>query len=184
MTTLFRLVLVAGWLMPLAAALAASSQPNIVVILVDDMGCGHPGSQAGTVSERTICFNGLLATFATVCVTKLPAGNEPDRFSLLPVLEGVPPADKPIRPPIVMQAGNESSMMRIRSGDWKRIAGLGSGGFSPPRSIKAKLGEPEGQLYNLRDDLAETRNLYLEKPDVVARLKAERQNIVVAGGSR
>jgi arylsulfatase A len=83
-----------------------------------------------------------------------------------------------------MQAGSVPSAMMIRSGDWKLIHGLGSGGFSKPASIKAKPGEPEGQLYNLRDDLGETKNLYLEKPDIVACLKAEMRRIVEAPGSR
>lgn len=144
-----------------------------------------PGTvKAGTVSEQTICFTDVLATVAEVCGAKLPAGADVDSFSLVPILKGMQPADQPVRGPIVMQAGSASSTMMIRSGDWKLITGLGSGGFSNPRSIKPGPGEPEGQLYNLREDLAETRNRYLEKPDVVARLKAELQRIVAAGGSR
>lgn len=139
--------------------------------------------KARTVSDQTICFTDLLSTFADVCGTKLPAGAGPDSFSLLPVLEGRQPAGKPIRGPVVMQAGSVSSMMMIRSGNWKLITGLGSGGFSKPNAIKARPGEPEGQLYNLRDDLAETKNLYVDRPDVVARLKAELQHIVEVGNS-
>ncbi len=138
----------------------------------------------GTVSGQTLCFTDVLATLADVSGAKLPDGAGPDSFSFLPVLQGVQPPDKPIRGPIVMQAGSVPSAMMIRSGDWKLIHGLGSGGFSKPASIKAKPGEPEGQLYNLRDDLGETKNLYLEKPDIVARLKAEMRRIVEAPGSR
>ncbi len=133
--------------------------------------------KAGTVSEQTICFTDLLATFAEICGATLPNDAGPDSFSFLPVLEGVQPADKPIRAPIVMQAGSAASMMMIRSGDWKLINGLGSGGFSKPSSIKPKPGDPAGQLYNLRNDLAETNNLYLKHPEVVARLEAEMQRI-------
>ena len=140
--------------------------------------------KARTVSDQTICFTDLLATFADVCGAQLPVGAGPDSFSLLPVLEGVQPANKPIRAPIVMQAGSVAKMMMIRSGDWKLIDGIGSGGFSRPNSIQPKPGEPEGQLYNLRNDLAETKNLYIEKPDIVARLKAEMKRIVASGGSR
>jgi len=144
-----------------------------------------PGAvAAGAVSDQTICFTDLLATFADVCGAKLPEGAGPDSFTFLPVLKGSQPADKPIRPPIVMQAGSAPSMMMIRSGDWKLINGLGSGGFSQPTSIKSKPGEPEGQLYDLRNDLAETRNLYLERPDVVARLRAEMLRIVGTGDRR
>ena len=138
--------------------------------------------KAGTVSAQTICFTDLLATFAESCGAELPVGAGPDSFSLLPVLEGVHPDDQPIRGPIVMQAGSASAMM-IRSGDWKLITQLGSGGFSSPKSIKPGPGDPAGQLYNLRDDLAETNNLYLKHPEIVARLGGEMQRIVTAGHS-
>ena len=133
--------------------------------------------KAGTASDQTICFTDLLATFADICGAKLPAGAGPDSFSFLPVLEGRQPQDKPVRGPIVMQAGSSPAMM-IRSGDWKLINQLGSGGFSKPSSIKPGPGDPAGQLYNLRNDLAETNNLYLQHPEIVARLKAEMKRIV------
>jgi arylsulfatase A-like enzyme len=128
----------------------------------------------GSVSDQTICFTDLLATFADVCGVKLPASAGLDSYSILPVLEGRQPPDKPIRGPIVMRAGSSPAMM-IRSGDWKFINQLGSGGFSQPKTIKPGLGDPAGQLYNLRDDPAETNNLYLKHPEIVARLKAELQ---------
>lgn len=139
--------------------------------------------KAGTTSAQTICFTDLLATFADVCGSKLPTGAGPDSFSFLPVLQGLQPADQPIRGPLVMQAGSSSAMM-IRSGDWKLINQLGSGGFSQPKTIKPGPGDPAGQLYNLRDDLAETNNLYLKHPDIVARLEAEMQHIIKAERSR
>ena len=132
--------------------------------------------KAGTISDQTICFTDLLATFADICGAKLSASAGPDSFSFLPVLEGRQPKRQPIRGPIVMQAGSSPAMM-IRSGDWKLINQLGSGGFSKPSSIKPKPGDPAGQLYNLRNDLAETNNLYLKHPEIVARLEAEMQRI-------
>lgn len=139
--------------------------------------------RAGTISDQTICFTDLLATFADICGAKLPSGAGPDSFSLLPVLEGRQPKDQPIRGPIVMRAGSSPAMM-IRSGDWKLINQLGSGGFSRPKTIKPGPGDPAGQLYNLRDDRAETNNLYLKHPEIVARLEAEMQLIVEAETSR
>ncbi len=139
--------------------------------------------QAGTVSDQTICFTDLLATFADVCGVKLPAGAGPDSFSFLPVLEGRQPEGRPIRGPLVMQAGSSRAMM-IRDGDWKLINRLGSGGFSKPRIIKPGPGDPPGQLYNLRTDPSETHNVYLEHPEIVTRLTAEMDRIVTAGKSR
>lgn len=140
--------------------------------------------KAGRVSAQTICFTDLLATFAEICGVKLPADAGPDSFSFLPVLEGRQPERRPIRGPIVMQAGSSPAMV-IRSGDWKLINQLGSGGFSQPKTINPEPGAPAGQLYNLRDDLAETKNLYLKHPDeIVARLEAEMRRIVQAESSR
>lgn len=139
--------------------------------------------KAGTVSDQTICFTDLLATFADICGSKLPAETGPDSFSFLPVLDGTHPAGQPIRGPIVMQAGASSTMM-IRSGDWKLINQLGSGGFSEPKKVQPKSGDPAGQLYNLRTDLAETENLHLKHPEIVARLEAEMWQIVNTGRSR
>jgi arylsulfatase A-like enzyme len=135
--------------------------------------------KAGTVSDQTICFTDLLATFADVCGAKLPVAAGPDSFSFLPVLEGRQPEGQPVRGPIVMHAGSSSAMM-IRSGDWKLINQLGSGGFTKPSSIKPGPDDPAGQLYHLRADRAETNNLYLKHPEIVARLEAELQRIVKA----
>jgi len=48
----------------------------------------------------------------------------------------------------------------IRIGNWKLIEGLGSGGFTVPKQIKAKPGEAIGQLYNLAEDPHEDNNLH------------------------
>jgi arylsulfatase A-like enzyme len=140
--------------------------------------------KAGTVSEQTICFTDLLATFADICGATLPNDAGPDSFSFLPVLQGVQPVYKPVRPPIVMHAGSAPSMMMIRSGDWKLINGLGSGGFTKPSTIKPKPGEPAVQLYNLRTDPAETTNLAVQHPDKVKELLSAMQATVERGRSR
>jgi len=139
--------------------------------------------KAGTVSDQPVCFTDLLATFADVCGVKLPEGAGPDSFSLLPVLQEVQPATQPIRGRIVMQAGSSPAMV-IRSGDWKLINQLGSGGFSTPKKVEPQPGDPAGQLYNLRDDPAETTNLYSQHPEIVGRLEAEMQRIIAADRSR
>ena len=64
------------------------------------------------------------------------------------------------------------------------IDGLGSGGFTAPDTEKPVPGGPLGQLYNLRDDPKETTNRYLEKPEIVARMKATLEKIKHDGRSR
>jgi arylsulfatase A-like enzyme len=139
--------------------------------------------KAGTVSDQTICFTDLLATFADICGAKLPAGAGPDSFSFLPVLQGRQQNGNPVRGPIVMQSGSSSTMM-IRSGDWKLINALGSGGFSQPKTIKPGPGGPAAQLYNLRTDPAETTNLAAQHPDKVKELLSAMQANVDRGSSR
>lgn len=136
---------------------------------------------AGTRSDQTVCFTDLMATFADVVGKKLPASAGPDSFSLLPVLEGRQPADKPVRGPIVMQSGSGGAMV-IRAGDWKLIDRPGSGGFS--QSQKAQPGDPPGQLYNLRDDPAELNNLYQKQPERVAELSRLMKQVVDSPLSR
>jgi hypothetical protein len=75
-------------------------------------------------------------------------------------------------------------MFAIREGNWKLIPQLGSGGFSAPQFEESKPGGPKGQLYNLQDDPTESRNLWLERPDMVRRLTALLERIQRDGHSR
>jgi arylsulfatase A-like enzyme len=61
-------------------------------------------------------------------------------------------------------------MMTIRQGNWKLEEGLGSGGFSDPKTADPQPGGPKGQLYNLANDPGELHNLYQEHPEIVGRL--------------
>ena len=121
--------------------------------------------EPGATSDELICFTDMMATFAEIVGAKLPAGAGEDSLSILPVLLGRK-LDRPVRETFIHQA----AMFAIRDGRWKLIAGRGSGGFSKPRRIQPKPGEPAGQLYDLAADLGETKNLYLEKPEIVQRL--------------
>jgi arylsulfatase A len=139
-----------------------------------------PGTvRAGSTCDQTISFTDVVATMADVVGTDLPAGAGPDSFSFLPALKGATFQ----RAPIVMQSGS-SGLMTIRSGRWKLIEGLGSGGFSQPSRITPGPGDPAGQLYDLAADLAETTNRFADEPGVVERLRAEMRRIVEGGRSR
>ncbi len=123
----------------------------------------------GTVSDELICHVDLLATCAAVLGVKLPAGAGEDSYNILPALLGEP-RDKPIREALVHHSGN--GRFAIRQGKWKLIVGLGSGGWTQPRTAKPQPGGPRGQLYDMGNDLAEHDNLWMKKPDVVKRLTA------------
>jgi len=134
--------------------------------------------KAGATSDQTLCFTDLLATFAEITGSELPDGAGPDSVSFLRALKG----ESFPRPPIVMESG--SRLMTIRSGNWKFIDGLGSGGFTRPSRVKPGPGDPAGQLYDLEADPAETTNRYAEHPQIVERLRAEMRRIVGATADR
>ena len=122
---------------------------------------------AGTVTDKLICLTDLTATCAAIVGAKLPDDAGEDSYNILPALFGQKNA-RPIREAVVHHS--LSGVFCIRQGKWKLILGRGSGGFSNPRSYKPKPGEPRGQLYNMQEDLAESRNLWSEHPEIVERL--------------
>jgi arylsulfatase A len=128
-----------------------------------------PGKiRAGSTSDQLGCLTDFMATAASVIGMTLPKNAGEDSYDLLPALLGT--ARKPIRDAIVHHSVD--GVFSIRDGDWKLELGLGSGGFSPPKHLEPVAGGPKGQLYNLAKDPAETKNLWLKHPDVVARLTA------------
>jgi arylsulfatase A len=103
----------------------------------------------------------LLATCAALLGAKLPTNAGEDSCNILPALLGKK-LRHPIREATVLHGYKGS--FAIRQGEWVLIdapSGDGIGGKNRP-----------GELYNLREDLAQRHNLYGDKPEVVRRLKA------------
>ncbi|TVQ65051.1 MAG: arylsulfatase [Balneolaceae bacterium] len=123
---------------------------------------------AGSVSDQTISFTDLMATFAEITAADLPVNAGEDSFSFLPVLNRLQPDSVFERPPVITTAGN--GLKAIQDGEWKLINGLGSGGFTQPSRIQPGPDDPPGQLYNLHEDPAETTNLWHEYPLIRERL--------------
>jgi arylsulfatase A len=138
--------------------------------------------KAGTVTAQTICFTDLLATLADLLGVKLPSAAAEDSFSLLPVLLSEQPEHQPIRGPVVIASAN--GFITIRSGPWKLIEGLGSGGFSAPSRIQPGPDDPPGQLYHLADDPQERTNLWRHHPEMVSQLREALAQIRDSGRSR
>ena len=128
-----------------------------------------PGTTpAGTTCSKTICHTDLLATLAAIVGEKLAHDAGEDSFNLVSLFRGEQPT-APVREATVHHSGD--GMFAIRQGAWKGIFHLGSGGFSSPKTEQTAQGGPDGQLYHLEEDPGETRNKWLEKPDIVMRLK-------------
>jgi arylsulfatase A len=121
---------------------------------------------ANTVSDETASLTDLMGTLASLLDIDLPPDAGEDSFNLLPAL--LKTKHGPIRKTIVDHSID--GMFTIREGDWKLELGLGSGGFSAPRTVDPVADGVKGQLYNLANDPHELYNLYAVRPDIVARL--------------
>jgi arylsulfatase A-like enzyme len=120
---------------------------------------------AGSVREDPACLTDILATAAEIAGDRLGEDAGEDSFSLMPALLG---KGKLGRDHVVHHSAQ--GVFSIRRGKWKLNFGRGSGGFSKPARIEPKPGEPAGELYDLQKDPAESMNVYLENPQVVAEL--------------
>lgn len=110
--------------------------------------------KAGSTCEQTIIFSDLFATLAElVDAKKIPKDSGEDSVSFLShLLDPKKPTAR--RPPIVHDSRT------LRDGDWKLIL--------PRRKQDGK-----GELYNVREDMYEQKNLFSEHPERVQQMQAE-----------
>jgi arylsulfatase A-like enzyme len=133
-----------------------------------------PGKvKAGTVCNQLVYQADLMRTFADVFDVKLPDTAGEDSFSLMPLLKC---EDKPIRENAV--SASIGGTPALRSGTWKYIPAPGSGGWGSGGDQSQPV-----QLYNLADDLGETKNLAAAMPEKVAEMKALLEKLITDGRS-
>lgn len=129
-----------------------------------------PGKiEAGSTSDATTTLTHLIATVAAMTGVELKANEGPDSHNLLPVFLGKTDT-VPGQQAVIHHSSR--NFFAIRKGDWKLIEKRGSGGFSKPNTITPEPGEPTGQLYNIKEDISETQNVYQDKPEIVQELQA------------
>lgn len=125
------------------------------------------------VSDEVVCHIDLLATVAALLHVKLPANAGEDSYNLLPVLFGEK-SDRSIREATVHHSARGN--FAIRRGDWVLIDhATGDDNKEPAWFKKARGYEPHNQaaeLYDLRQDVSERRNLLSEQPEKARELKA------------
>ncbi|HRI87210.1 MAG TPA: sulfatase-like hydrolase/transferase, partial [Candidatus Hydrogenedentes bacterium] len=119
---------------------------------------------AGTVSAEPICHVDLMATCAEIVNYALPVDAAVDSYNLLHEFEGRS-SDAPVREAIVHHSIDGT--FAIRQGKWKLILGRGSGGWSG----HGEESDPPMQLYDMHADVRESKNLYAEFPEIVAKLE-------------
>ncbi len=124
----------------------------------------------GIISNETICTTDLMATCAQIADYSLADNEGEDSYSMMPIFEQKQ-INKAFREATVHHSINGS--FAIRKGDWKLIMCPGSGGWSYPKpNNKAVIDTlPKVQLYNLKNDPAEIKNMESINPDKVKELK-------------
>ena len=139
---------------------------------------GH--TTAGKVSDEPICGVDWLPTLCEVAGTNAPSDRALDGASILPVLRaGAVNRDKPLY--WHFNAARGEPKVAMRDGDWKILARLTGPETKPGGGIRAadqkalKTAELTGfELYNLRDDIGEKKDLAASEP---ARLKVIRAKL-------
>jgi arylsulfatase A-like enzyme len=128
-----------------------------------------PGHVKPGVSDALVCQVDLLASLAALTNQSLAPETAPDSFNVLPALLG---ESKTGREVLIEQGGP----LAVRQGAWKLVVAQ----KAPPRKIALEDNDRQPldtgaggglQLFNLADDLAETKNLADQQPDKTKELQ-------------
>ncbi len=124
-----------------------------------------PGRVKPGVSDALVCQVDFPATFAALAGRPFDATTSPDSQNLLPALLGDSTQG---REELVEHAGGG---IALRHGAWKFIEERPGPKRDPQTDIE--LGnDPNVQLYDLRSDLAETKNIAAQHPEMVKEFRA------------
>lgn len=133
-----------------------------------------PGvTKAGSVSAALISQVDLMATLAALLGFELPRNAAEDSFNFLPFLKGEAKA----APRSTMVHNTNAGKYAIRDGDWLLVnTKSGYTSANPPPAWITKHHQPVEdeqavQLFNLKEDLGQRRNLASDHPELVERLK-------------
>lgn len=131
---------------------------------------------AGKVNDGLISQIDLLATIAAIVGSELPADSGEDSYNQLALIKGESPSARDAH-----VHNTNPNGYAIRLGDWVLIDAKSGYVSKSPAWFDETNGYKDdnhpGELYNLREDLAQKRNLYGEKPEKVAELKAKLKSI-------
>jgi len=130
----------------------------------------------GTKTDSMIQSMDFYPTLAAAAGAKLPEGQIMDGRSFLRVLEGVSPAHREEifgYFPMNIKVNGQVPAASVRQGDWKLIRFLHDGPAQEPRH----------ELYNLRDDPGETKNLAGAEPARVRAMDASLEDFFKVTGA-
>ncbi len=137
----------------------------------------------GSISNETICTTDFMATCAELVNYKLQPNEAEDSFSMMPLLTNKK-LNKPFREATVHHSINGS--FAIRKGDWKLILCPDSGGWSypfPKKNRESNSTLSQVQLYNLKNDPSETKNVETNNIEIVKELKSLLSKYIADGRS-
>ena len=117
----------------------------------------------GSVNKHTVCLNDLMATVAGITGATIPANAGEDSVNLLPELLGTARDAAHVATVHQSAAGD----LAVRQGPWKLI--FHKGGLR--------------ELYNLQDDLSETKDVIADNAEIARNLAALMQGYIDNGRS-
>lgn len=130
---------------------------------------------AGSTSDQVICQTDMVATLASLLNAQLPKENAEDSFDVLRAFtdaSGATPRDH-----VILQSAD--AIYALRAGDWKLVERADAPEIKDIRNPrKAERAEKNrrnagsaDELYNLKDDPKEERDVAAANPDRVAEMK-------------
>ncbi len=138
---------------------------------------------AGKVSDEIVSQIDIFATIASLIQAEIPAGSAEDSFDQLTFLKGEAHSARD-----TVVHNTNANGYALRHGDWVLIAAKTGGVSAVPAWFDNEHGyqknSAEGELYNLREDLAQKHNLYSERPEKVKELATMLQSIRSRGQAR
>lgn len=132
----------------------------------------------GSTCDQLVSLSDLMATCAEIVGGTLPDTAGEDSVSMMPLFRN--PQTK-IREHVVHHSID--GKFAIRDGHWKLVLCPGSGGWAQNDAEAAAEGLPLVQLYDLRADPGEQRNLQANHPDKVREMVAHLKRFVADGRS-
>ena len=135
--------------------------------------------EPGTVSDEPVCGVDLLPTLCAIADVPVPDDRAIDGTSLVPLIEG-----KPIEraTPLYWQFNFSRSKPKVamRVGDWKILASLTEPDWKPGADITDEMQQSikraelaTFELYNLREDIAETTDLAEKETERLAAMSSQ-----------
>lgn len=130
-----------------------------------------PGGAKPHRVDQTVCLTDFYATFAALNGYTLDATEGEDSYNLLPAIASETGV-APIREATVHHS--IAGQFTIRRGEWKLLLSPSSGGWSAPKpnDSTALASLPPVQLYNMKTDPSEQKNVEAQHPEKVAELRS------------